>query len=902
MAELLRPLIPDGLAALPDQQRQALEVVLRLRGPSERPPDRLTLALAFQALIATVDEQHPVMVAIDDWQWLDSPSAEVVRYWCRRLHPGERVALVTCRSTGAQARRPAVPDWPAHLTTQVALGPMSVGALGRLLRQEIDPELPRSLVVCIHQATRGNPFFALELVRTLGSEAGRLLPSAQLPVSYLLTAILGRRLAKLPRRTIEALEIVAQAINPTTELVSRASGDDAAAIGLDRTARTLAGRVARDGGKVDTRPRRTLRSRAVLILTTMAVANSCGGVTPLPVSNSPVAFATALPSAGLPTPDGSHAHSGSAEPSGGPALWFTPSPPSNGPQATSGPGALALAAAVGGETLWVEPAPGVTLSGLTAQAGTSAQIPDGVTFPVGLLSFAVEGVPAGGPASVTLTLPTGVAWTTYERFGPEPGSSDAHWYDFSYDGMTGAERTADGRVVLHLVDGGRGDDDLVADGRIVDAGGPASTPNQPPVASQEYGYGRYEPFQVHLRSTSHDPDGSIVATRWTFPDGRTDTSPEAVWEATGGPAGALRRFLLSVFDGTTWSTNTFYIAVPPEMRLECGNRIEDVDLRQVEFSGSSNYWEEYGWSTNQGKNQRFGDDDLAVVWFEWDPGNGQPAIPGGIRGIHQDDFYIPDRTYEYRNRPQDPSHYTATLHAGAYLPRSLNKVELATCQTEIQFPMPVYDLFGTITFDRESHYASGDGSDLWTREETLHGTLVVAMRTDPADPDAFVDVGSTYGVDRVATEERANLGDCSPERVISKSQGVYPFDRPTEPDGSTAPSGGPDEWSAQSTIWGIQDRARGLVVLLTALFYPYQEEHTCALIELPSPYLIPEVVDSWACGDTFTGTQGLGIEGFIIDLPSGPDRVDVDCTYEGPAFLYDSETIRATGTLTIIGR
>ena len=61
--------------------------------------------------------------------------------------------------------------------------------------------------------------------------------------------------------------------------------------------------------------------------------------------------------------------------------------------------------------------------------------------------------------------------TTYYKFGPEAGAPENHWYEFLYDGDTGA--LIEGNVItLHFVDGGRGDDDLDANGEIVEPGGP----------------------------------------------------------------------------------------------------------------------------------------------------------------------------------------------------------------------------------------------------------------------------------------------------------------------------------------------------------------------------------------------------------------------------------------------
>ena len=99
-------------------------------------------------------------------------------------------------------------------------------------------------------------------------------------------------------------------------------------------------------------------------------------------------------------------------------------------------------------------------------------LPSGVTFPFDLFGFAVTGFGAGNPTTVTINLPDGEAPTTYWKYGPTPLDGTDHWYEFLYDGTTGAE--LDGNVItLHFVDGERGDHDLTADGIIDDPGGPA---------------------------------------------------------------------------------------------------------------------------------------------------------------------------------------------------------------------------------------------------------------------------------------------------------------------------------------------------------------------------------------------------------------------------------------------
>ena len=116
--------------------------------------------------------------------------------------------------------------------------------------------------------------------------------------------------------------------------------------------------------------------------------------------------------------------------------------------------------------------PGAFRDVRTLENPASGGSPAGVDFPVEFFSFVVETTSPGDATTVTFDLPAGLSPTTYYRFGPTPDQRADHWYEFLYDGTTGAEILAD-RIVLHLVDGQRGDDDLTADGTIVDAGAPA---------------------------------------------------------------------------------------------------------------------------------------------------------------------------------------------------------------------------------------------------------------------------------------------------------------------------------------------------------------------------------------------------------------------------------------------
>lgn len=98
------------------------------------------------------------------------------------------------------------------------------------------------------------------------------------------------------------------------------------------------------------------------------------------------------------------------------------------------------------------------------------ELPNGVELPLGSISFTVLDVAPGGTTDVQVLFPAAVRPSAYYRFGPTPDNHTPHWYPFGREDDIGA-RIDLGRVTLTFVDGGFGDDDLTADGRIVDGGG-----------------------------------------------------------------------------------------------------------------------------------------------------------------------------------------------------------------------------------------------------------------------------------------------------------------------------------------------------------------------------------------------------------------------------------------------
>src|SRR4029453_8278443 len=95
--QLCGPML-DRLDMLPEPQREALGTVFgRNTGPA---PNRFLVGLATLTLLADVAEQQPLVCVIDDAQWLDRASAQILSFVARRLL-AERITLVCATRTGS---------------------------------------------------------------------------------------------------------------------------------------------------------------------------------------------------------------------------------------------------------------------------------------------------------------------------------------------------------------------------------------------------------------------------------------------------------------------------------------------------------------------------------------------------------------------------------------------------------------------------------------------------------------------------------------------------------------------------------------------------------------------------------------------------------------------------------
>ena len=208
LVDLLRPVV-DELAVLPEPQRRALAAAMWLE-VAQAPIDPHLVGLACLSLLGGMDGS--VLIAVDDWQWLDAPSAAALSFVLRRLEPGGPKLVATVRRGEADVRLARLlGSLPPAQAVELSLGPLDSASLQRLVHARTGSWLAPPELERLHAACGGNPLLALELVRapdsTTASDIRRLLAV---------------RVAALSPGTRKLLRFVAASSGPTSDLLERA--------------------------------------------------------------------------------------------------------------------------------------------------------------------------------------------------------------------------------------------------------------------------------------------------------------------------------------------------------------------------------------------------------------------------------------------------------------------------------------------------------------------------------------------------------------------------------------------------------------------------------------------------------------------------------------------------------
>jgi DNA-binding CsgD family transcriptional regulator len=225
IGDLLDPVLEEALAPLPDPQRRALARALVLEDDDSPPVDRHGVGVAVLGALRSLAETRPLVVAVDDVQWLDAPSAAALGYAARRLRAEHAGLLLAHRVTQDSAlvgemRRSLPPD-RVH---EVKVGPLDPSSLYHVVHEHLGIALPRPQLAEVHEASGGNPFYALEIVRMLSRTGVSVEAGQPLRVPESLHDLVHGRLLALPPESREFLVAAAALAHPSVSIVEAASG------------------------------------------------------------------------------------------------------------------------------------------------------------------------------------------------------------------------------------------------------------------------------------------------------------------------------------------------------------------------------------------------------------------------------------------------------------------------------------------------------------------------------------------------------------------------------------------------------------------------------------------------------------------------------------------------------
>ncbi|MDF2265235.1 AAA family ATPase [Streptomyces coacervatus] len=220
--------VPEScLEALAPQPRAALRAAL-LRGPEPVGGQaRLAVRVAVLEALHILAATGPVLLAVDDLQWLDEPSAEVLAFAVRRVG-GLDIRVVA-------AERVAEGEQPGRLrccppgTVELAVPPMADGEVAHLVRTAIGADPPPAVLRAIQQTAAGNPSYALELGRAAPREAGSVGFGLALPVPPRLRTLLLGQVRALPDAARHTLLVAGTAARPSLTVLRAAGLPDPAA-------------------------------------------------------------------------------------------------------------------------------------------------------------------------------------------------------------------------------------------------------------------------------------------------------------------------------------------------------------------------------------------------------------------------------------------------------------------------------------------------------------------------------------------------------------------------------------------------------------------------------------------------------------------------------------------------
>ncbi len=200
-------------------------------GSMRHAPDPRTIGTALVSLLSDLTAEAPVLVAVDDVQWLDRPGARALEFAVRRLEDHAVVVLATLRVEEASADVGLLSALSPERVRRTRLGPIGTGALYEIVRDTLGQALTRPLLGRIGRASGGNPFYALEIARAWRRRTLRP-PGWRCRLPRTCESLCRGGLRRLPASTRSELFELSALGRPTIERVDEAALEPAVVAGV----------------------------------------------------------------------------------------------------------------------------------------------------------------------------------------------------------------------------------------------------------------------------------------------------------------------------------------------------------------------------------------------------------------------------------------------------------------------------------------------------------------------------------------------------------------------------------------------------------------------------------------------------------------------------------------------
>ena len=253
--DLFGDIADEVLPALAESRRRAVEAALMRHVSPKGPPaapsesgrlrgDRRILARGILDGLRILSGRAPLMIAVDDAQWLDRPSAGVLEFCFRRLR-SEPVSIVLTFRRDHPVLLGLDRALPFDRLARVELGPLGLGSIGEILRSRLGVALPRYAITRVHEACGGNPFYALECTRALGGHRRISLTNEPISIPRSLSDLVRRHVHQLTPEVRQLGRLVAASPDPRERLIRAAYDDEESWTAIDLA--VDAGLIERDG-------------------------------------------------------------------------------------------------------------------------------------------------------------------------------------------------------------------------------------------------------------------------------------------------------------------------------------------------------------------------------------------------------------------------------------------------------------------------------------------------------------------------------------------------------------------------------------------------------------------------------------------------------------------------------